>query len=63
MSLDKGIEYGKEHREQYHGSKAIDKTCRNHGGCDWCLGNRYYRNKKIDVSMEQRLDEYVLDEE
>ena len=31
MSLDKAIEHGKEHRKEYRGSKAIDKTCRNHG--------------------------------
>lgn len=34
MSLDKAIEHGKEHRKEYRGSKAIDKTCRNHGGCE-----------------------------
>ena len=28
MSLDKAIEHGKEHREPYYKSKAIDRTCR-----------------------------------
>ena len=46
MSLDKAIEHGKEHRKPYHGSKAIDPSCRNHGGCPWCEGNRLYRTKK-----------------
>ena len=32
MSLDKAIEHGKEHRKPYRGAKAVDKTCRNHGG-------------------------------
>lgn len=32
MSFDKAIQYGKEHRKPYKGAKAIDKTCRNHGG-------------------------------
>ena len=36
MSLDKAIEHGKERRKPYRGSKAIDPTCRNHGGCVWC---------------------------
>lgn len=36
MSLDKAIDHGKEKRKQYRGSKAIDKTCRNHGSCQWC---------------------------
>lgn len=34
MSLDKAIQHGKEHRQLYTGGKAIDRTCRNHGGCD-----------------------------
>ena len=32
MSLDKAILYGKERRRPYTGAKAIDRTCRNHGG-------------------------------
>jgi hypothetical protein len=40
MSMDKAIESGKEHRKPYHGAKAVDKTCRNHGGCPYCEGNR-----------------------
>ena len=36
MSLDKAIEHGNERRKPYRGSKAIDPSCRNHGGCPWC---------------------------
>ena len=43
MSLDKGIKHGKEHRKPYTGSKAIDGTCRNHGGCPWCEENRKHK--------------------
>lgn len=46
MSMDKAIESGKEHRKKYYGSKAIDKSCRCHGGCSVCLGNRMYQYKK-----------------
>ena len=46
MSLDKAIEHGKEHRRPYTGGKAIDKSCRNHGSCDWCKGNRMYKYEK-----------------
>lgn len=46
MSLEKAIEHGKEHRKPYRGSKAIDPSCRNHGGCPWCEGNRLIRAKK-----------------
>ena len=54
MSLDKAIEHGKEHRKQYRGSKAIDPSCRNHGDCDWCKGNRMYSSTKRKESMEAR---------
>lgn len=40
MSLDKAINSGKEHRKPYRKSKRFDKTCRNHGGCPYCEGNR-----------------------
>lgn len=43
MSLDKAIEHGKERRKPYYGSKAIDATCRNHGGCPWCEENRKHK--------------------
>lgn len=41
--MDKAIEHGKENRKQYRGAKAIDKTCRNHGTCPWCQGNRKHK--------------------
>ncbi len=40
MSLDKAILHGKEHRKQYRGAKAVDKTCRNHGNCPSCVRQR-----------------------
>ena len=43
MSLDKAIAYGKERRKPYRGSKAIDPSCRNHGGCPWCDENRKHK--------------------
>ena len=43
MSLDKAIEHGKEKRKEYRGSKAIDKSCRNHGSCPWCERNRKFK--------------------
>lgn len=46
MSFHKAIKYGKEHRKEYCGAKSIDHTCRNHGGCDWCKGNRLYSSQK-----------------
>lgn len=56
MSLDKAIEHGKEKRKEYRGSKAIDKSCRNHGGCPWCERNRKYKfrdKKPYDENAER----------
>lgn len=52
MSLDKAIEHGKEHRRKYHGAKAVDSTCRNHGSCEWCLANRQYSSRKREEAAE-----------
>ena len=54
MALDKAIESGKERRKKWRGSKRIDKTCRNHGGCDYCRGNRLYSTKKALDLMKER---------
>ena len=62
MGLEKAIEHGKEHRKPYPYCKQIDPSCRNHGGCQWCEGNRKHkyivRQRKIDA----RLAEYFFDE-
>lgn len=50
--LDKAIEHGKEHRKPYHGAKTCDKSCRNHGSCDWCKNNRNYRNIKLKEKIK-----------
>ena len=57
MSLDKAIEHGKEHRKNYHGSKAFDRTCRNHGGCEWCKENRLHKYRKKILSKKQEEEE------
>ena len=43
MSMDKAIIHGKEHRKPYHGAKAVDKTCRNHGSCEHCAAGRMHK--------------------
>lgn len=54
MALDKAIQHGKEHRKPYTGGKAIDKTCRNHGGCTWCEENRKYKNiKRLQKALDK----------
>lgn len=54
MSLDKAIEHGKEHRKKYFGSKAFDCTCRNHGSCEHCRGNRLYGTKKAKLAAKSK---------
>lgn len=60
MSFDKHM--GKEHRKPYRGGKAIDKTCRNHGGCPWCEGNRKYSDIKRRQSADEKLEEEIAEE-
>ena len=57
MSLDKAIAHNKEHRKVYYGSKNIDRTCRNHGTCIYCQGNRQYKNKKRLASIVDKTKE------
>lgn len=58
MSLDKGIEHGKEKRKKYYGSKELDRTCRNHGGCPHCEGNRMHKNKKKELLAQDLIEEW-----
>lgn len=60
MSLDKAIKSGKEHRKPYRRSKSIDRSCRNHGSCDYCLGNRTHANNKRELTAQEKLNEYYL---
>lgn len=54
MALDKAIKAGKEWRKPYKDSKAIDGTCRNHGGCPWCEENRKYKNiKRLEKALDK----------
>lgn len=61
MSMDKAIEHGKEHRKPWRGSarsKNFDKTCRNHGSCDYCKFNRLHTFMKNDAAVKSKLKEW-----
>lgn len=58
MTLNKAIEHEKEHRKPYTGGKKYAKSCRNHGGCEWCEGNRKYSRNKRELAAEQDMKEY-----
>ena len=62
MGLEKAIAHGKEKRKAFSRengtyAKSIDHTCRNHGSCGWCMGNRVYKNLKVNEAVKQRLEE------
>lgn len=61
MSMDKAIEHGKEHRKPWRGSansKNFDKTCRNHGSCDYCKFNRLHTFMKNRAAADDKLKEW-----
>lgn len=43
-------------KKEYTKSKLIDKQCRNHGKCNYCVENRLYKNnKKTKLKEELRM--------
>ncbi len=62
MSLNKAIEYKKEYRKPYYGSKEIDATCRNHGGCPWCEENRRHKFIMRERIAASKLKEFYFEE-
>ena len=59
MGLEKAIKNGKEHRKEYHGAKKIASSCRNHGNCPWCKGNRTYQRKKLEEKIKSEMNEKI----
>ena len=48
-----------DHRKPFHGlAKNIDRSCRNHGGCPYCEGNRLFSRHKGEVRQKEALAEY-----
>lgn len=52
---------GRTIKKPRRGGAAVDKTCRCHGGCPACLGNRMISTKKKLDSAKVQLDELDLD--
>lgn len=61
MSLEKSIKYGKDKRQKYRGANAVDKKCRNHGGCPWCLEDRTHKYKLAEEKSDDKIKEYELE--
>lgn len=56
MSHNKAIKHGKSKRKPYRGSKAIDKSCRNHGSCIYCRDDRLYNNRKKQLQFRRKAE-------
>jgi hypothetical protein len=58
MSFDNAILHGKEHRKPYRKSQRFDASCRNHGGCGYCRGNRQHANAKRARAAREAVREF-----
>lgn len=63
MSFDKNYPNRKDWRKPYRKSKAFDASCRPHGTCGWCQGNRQHQYNRqmdlVDSLMEEWEKDYV----
>ena len=50
--LDKAIEHGKEYRKPYYRAGRYFRSCRCHGGCKWCEGNRLFQFRKAKSRVD-----------
>ena len=60
MSFDKDYPNRKDKRKPYYKSKRVDRSCRCHGGCEWCMGNRLHKFRKKELVTE---DELIIDQD
>lgn len=58
MSLDKAIAHGKERRRGFRGSASFDVTCRNHGSCGRCRGNRLFSLLKVRAAAKDEFKDW-----
>jgi hypothetical protein len=58
MSLDKGINHGKEHRKPYYKSKAFDPSCRPGGDCPYCKSGRQHKYKKKKLVADEKIKDF-----
>jgi hypothetical protein len=42
-------------RKPYTGSKRFDRSCRNHGGCDYCKNNRTHQGIKAKAVAAEKV--------
>jgi hypothetical protein len=57
--LDRAIKSGRERRAPYLGSARFDRTCRNHGSCGWCHGNRTIAAQRLEAALRMSRSELL----
>lgn len=60
MGLEKAIEHHKERRRPYRGAKAVACSCRNHGGCPVCEGNRLHHDRREEERTRKELEQFKV---
>ena len=63
MGFEKIYPNRKDKRKRYRGSKAFDRTCRNHGSCPWCKSNRQHSNNKEELRYKESLKDFYENRE
>lgn len=58
MSFDKSYPNRKDWLRPYRRSQAFDSSCRPHGGCPWCEGNRTVADLRANERADEELDEF-----
>lgn len=61
MSFDKNYPNRKDQRKPYKGAKSVDRSCRCHGGCSYCKGNRLHSTERRRAKSDNDLKEYGKD--
>jgi hypothetical protein len=56
MSFDKSYPKRKDQRQQYRGSRAVDRTCRAHGSCPYCRRNRAVSDQRREQAARDRTE-------
>lgn len=45
-------------KKPYTGSKRFDRSCRNHGSCNYCKANRLCSRHRAEVAAEEQVREW-----
>lgn len=60
MAFDKYYPNRKDKRKPFYKSKRFDRSCRCHGGCPYCEGNRMYSTIKRKQDSDLKLKQFKI---